>query len=303
MIECLLSHYQAKEILAAHKAGHPTARTSLDLNLTHTTLLLTSNGIQIDQLELTYEELQKIAKTETTCFRINIEHPRSNTQDLPIEKIQIFSEHTQRFYSLFPSQSAPTMMVSGFPMHRIKNTDPMQDTKNKINAIGKLKGKVLDTTMGLGYTAIEASKHATVTTIELDPAVLEICRNNPWSQLLFPPLLLPGRRGGAGGEVNPIQILIGDSEELIKEFPNETFDAIIHDPPTFKLAGQLYSADFYRELKRVLKRKGKLFHYLGDPNTTQGKTVTEGAIRRLKESGFKEVVRRSEAFGVVATYG
>src|SRR2546421_6837678 len=103
MIECLLSHYQAKEILAAHKAGQPTVRTSLDLNLTRTTLPLTSNGIQIDQLELTYEQLEKIAKTETTCFRINTQDPTPDTQHLPLEKIQIFSEHTQRFYSLFPT--------------------------------------------------------------------------------------------------------------------------------------------------------------------------------------------------------
>src|SRR5437588_6932957 len=67
----VLSHYQAKEILAAHKTGHPTVRTSLDLNLTRTTLPLTSNGVQINKHEITYEELEKIAKTETTCFRIN----------------------------------------------------------------------------------------------------------------------------------------------------------------------------------------------------------------------------------------
>src|SRR4051794_21551200 len=156
----VLSHYQAKEILAARKNGAAIVSTSLDLNLTQITLPLIANGVQIYGQVVTYEQLQKIADTEAACFLIASQDRGLSTQHLT--KIQIFSEFPQRFYSLFPTSLAPTMMVSGFPMHRIKDIDPIQDTLNKIKAISPLKGKVLDTTMGLGYTAIQAAKTASI---------------------------------------------------------------------------------------------------------------------------------------------
>lgn len=264
-------------MIAAQKLSEPSIRTSLDLNRSTVDVPLTNEGAVLPEGVVAWKELQKIAKTETTCFRID---PNS------IVKIQVFSEEFQRFYSLFPTQSAPTMMVSGFPMHRIKDIDPHRDTLNKIAAIVPLHGDVLDTTMGLGYTAIEASKTASVTTIELDSSVLDICRNNPWSSPLF--------------DERKIRIVSGDSFELIRSFPSGSFSAVIHDPPTIKLSGQLYSSEFYGELRRVLGRKGKAFHYLGDPNSAQGKKLTDGAIRRLRECGFRQVVRKPEAFGIVA---
>jgi len=50
----------------------------------------------------------------------------------------------------------------------------------------------------------------------------------------------------------------------------------------------------------VLKRGGRLFHYIGDPNSKASGNVTKGVMRRLQDAGFKRVVRRPEAFGVVA---
>ncbi|HRW51172.1 MAG TPA: spermine synthase, partial [Caldilinea sp.] len=79
-----------------------------------------------------------------------------------------------------------------------------------------------------------------------------------------------------------------------------SFDAIIHDPPMFSLAGELYSLAFYRELLRVLRRGGRLFHYIGNPESKSGATVTRGVVRRLTEAGFRRVQERAQAFGVVA---
>jgi hypothetical protein len=78
------------------------------------------------------------------------------------------------------------------------------------------------------------------------------------------------------------------------------FSRIIHDPPTFSLAGELYSGAFYRELFRVLAKDGRLFHYLGDPNSRTGARVAKGAVRRLQEAGFARVRPCPEAFAVVA---
>jgi predicted methyltransferase len=172
-------------------------------------------------------------------------------------------------------------------MHRIKDTDPHADTLEKIRAIRPVVGQVLDTATGLGYTAIEAAKTAAhVTTIELDPAALEVCRQNPWSQGLF--------------ENPKITQLVGDSFEVVLELTNSAFTRIIHDPPVFALAGDLYSGEFYRELHRLLRNNGRLFHYVGDPESKSGRSTTAGVMRRLEQAGFREVRRAPRAFGVTA---
>jgi hypothetical protein len=174
-------------------------------------------------------------------------------------------------------------------MHRIKGVDPHRDTQRKIRTLAPVAGRVLDTCTGLGYTAIEASKQAAVEqviTIELDPTVLEVARLNPWSRSLF--------------ENPKIQQVVGDAFEEIEEFEDGRFTRIVHDPPMFSLAGELYSGEFYRHLYRVLARKGRLFHYVGDPDSRSGRNVTRGVVRRLQEAGFGRVVRKPRAFGLVA---
>ncbi|NOZ49313.1 MAG: methyltransferase, partial [Chloroflexi bacterium] len=149
------------------------------------------------------------------------------------------------------------------------------------------RGRVLDTATGLGYTAILASRRAeVVTTIELDPAVLEIARLNPWSQALF--------------HSSNIEQRLGDAFDVAESLPDHSFDRIIHDPPMFKLAGHLYSTDFYRQLHRLLNSRGRLFHYIGDPDSKSGRNTTRGVIQRLQEAGFRRVQRAPQAFGVIA---
>ena len=64
-------------------------------------------------------------------------------------------------------------------------------------------------------------------------------------------------------------------------------DAILHDPPRFGIAGELYSQKFYDELARVPKRKGRLFHYTGAPNKlTSGRDVPREVTKRLRNAGF-----------------
>ena len=125
-----------------------------------------------------------------------------------------------------------------------------------------------------------------ITTVELDPAALQVCRSNPWSQELFD---------------NPkITQRIGDSFEVVAELESGSFSRIIHDPPVFALAGELYSGEFYSELHRLLRNNGKLFHYIGDPESKSGRSMTAGVMRRLQQAGFRQVSRAPRAFGVVA---
>lgn len=93
---------------------------------------------------------------------------------------------------------------------------------------------------------------------------------------------------------------MGDAFEVVQTFEDVSFSRVIHDPPTLSLAGDLYSGAFYRELFRVLKWGGRLFHYIGDPKSKASGGVTRGVLKRLQEAGFTRVVRRPEAHGVVA---
>lgn len=230
-----------------------------------------------DGQALTFEQIKAISEDENSCFLYFKGR---------ITKVEAFSAYTNRYYSLMPTPKAPTMLISGIPMHRIKGTTPVEDTDRKIESIGKPFGRILDTATGLGYTAIRAAQTATaVITIEFDPVVMDICRINPWSRELF---------------TNPkIHKLIGDSGDLAAIFHDETFNAIIHDPPTFNLAGHLYSQRLYRVFYRILKPNGRMFHYIGNPDSRSGATIGRGVVDRLQQSGFS-VKPKGHAFGVLA---
>jgi uncharacterized protein len=275
----ILSYIQTEPLLKAKQQLQPSVEISPDLGLSTVTVVLASEGVTFPNGQrLDWQSIEKISKSEVNCFIL---------ADNAIRPVQVFSEYTNRVCSLMPTRGAPSMLIAGFVMHRIKDIDPMQDTSRKISAISPIVGRVLDTATGLGYTAIEAARTADeVVTIELDPGVQEIAHLNPWSQGLFN---------------NPnIHQIMGDAYEVVQTFDDGSFSRIIHDPPTFSLAGELYAGAFYQQLFRILKRGGRLYHYIGDPNSKASGGITKGALKRLQESGFTRVVRRPEAYGVVA---
>ncbi len=193
-----------------------------------------------------------------------------------------------RFYKLrFLGEAvAPTLEISGIHMHNIVGTNPWRDAERKVR-LARVKGgmRVLDVCTGLGYTAIHSAKRgALVLSIEKDASVLEIAEYNPWSWPLTSP---------------DITILLGDAVEVLDELPEATFDAVIHDPPRFSLAGELYSSEFYRKLHRVMKRGATLFHYTGGPGKHRGVSFQAGVVRRLREAGFS-IITVIKDYGVVA---
>jgi hypothetical protein len=272
----IFSHYQTRPLAEASHASELPLST--DLGMTTGTAVRGPRGWRLpDGQTLTFEQIEKINQDENGCYLL---------EEGTLRKVEAFSNFTNRYYSLMPTPKAPTMLISGIPMHRIKETTPVEDTTQKLRALGKAYGLILDTTTGLGYTAIQAAKSASmVITVEFDPAVIAICRMNPWSGALF---------------TDPhIVQLIGDSAELARAFPDETFNAILHDPPTFNLAGQLYSGALYREFFRIIKPNGRLFHYIGNPDSRTGASVGRGVVDRLRKAGFS-VKPKARAFGVLA---
>ena len=256
------------------------AITSADLGLSTVTVMLSAEGIRYPTGEqLPWDTARSIVGSPNQCFRL---------EGAAAQAIARFSPTTNTLRSLMPTSGAPTTLVSGLSMHRIKGTESWADSVAKARAVAPITGRTLDTTTGLGYTAILAARSAAeVVTIELDPTALEIAQRNPWSHELF--------------DRPNIQRIIGDAFEVVAEQPAASFDRIIHDPPYLSLAGELYSEEMYRRLFRALRKGGRLFHYIGDPGSASGARTTTGVLRRLEAAGFQRITRRPDAFGVTAT--
>jgi len=201
-------------------------------------------------------------------------------------------KHAERgFYKLkvVELDKAPTLEISGIHMHRVTSIDPWNDTLLKIKSARISRGHVvLDTCMGLGYTAIASLQHGAslIYTFEIDENVVWIAERNPWSRAL---------------ESGKIKRFLGDVTMLISELPNEFFDRVIHDPPRFsRSTGNLYSLEFYKELFRVLKPRGVLFHYTGEPRRHGSPSILKGIKRRLEKAGFRILRFDEKALGFVA---
>ncbi len=240
-------------------------------------LILADEFLFFHNLHLPIAEVEKIAANPNICFFITEEKA---------EKIQLFADDTKKFYKLFPTKDWPTLEISGIRMHRVTKVTPKEDTEMKIKLVSPVHDICLDTCMGLGYTAI-GLLHAgarSVITVEKDNNCITIAKHNPWSEELFD---------------SNIKIMNGDISEKIQQMKTQSFDRIIHDPPSFALAGELYSLAFYEQLYRVLKRKGKLFHYTGRPGAIRAQRDLLGEVaKRLKKVGFA-VRREDTALGVV----
>jgi hypothetical protein len=191
------------------------------------------------------------------------------------------------YYKLDPvsPSDAPTLEISGIKMHRVVGVKPWYDALQKVSLLNISSGdSVLDICTGLGYTAIHAMRMGgEVISVEKDGNVLDIARYNPWSR-----------------DLSNIKIFLDDASSFVSSLSSGEFDAIIHDPPRFSRAGELYSIDFYRELYRVLRRGGRLFHYTGKVGyRSRRMDIARGVANRLRRVGFKTKIYR-DIMGVYA---
>ncbi len=180
-----------------------------------------------------------------------------------------------------------TLEIDGIHMHRVApGVDPWRDTLAKVRAARVRRGDlVLDTCMGLGYTAIASLLRGArlVVTFEVDEAVIWCAERNPHSQLL---------------DAREAIVVHGDVVEAVRRLPDEAFTVVIHDPPRFTSAtGDLYSLEFYKHLYRLLRPGGRLFHYTGRP---RGGSILQGIARRLQQAGFARIRWVDEAQGFTA---
>jgi len=190
------------------------------------------------------------------------------------ESFRPLSRYGSALIKLVPTEwGPPTFEIDGIKMLPTSQVSPWEDARRKVGLIEPQGKVILDCCAGLGYFAAWclAGGAARVLSFEKNPDVLWLRSLNPWS----PP---PG---------GPLSLELGDVTGRVTEMHDESVDAVLHDPPRFGIAGELYSLWFYQQLARVLRRGGRLFHYTGTPNRlARGRDLPREVSRRLKEAGF-----------------
>ncbi|MFH1785059.1 MAG: SAM-dependent methyltransferase [Candidatus Micrarchaeota archaeon] len=205
-------------------------------------------------------------------------------------RLDMFDKH---YYKLRPVNGVPILEIDGLRMQLIKDfKTPLDYAKEVVHQLKIPKNgefTILDTCMGLGYTAIEVAKPKSVkivVTCELSEAVVTLAQWNPFSDPLF-------------SKDSKIILMNGNSSDLIKTFESNMFDFLIHDPPRFSHAPDLYATEFYTELYRVCKPKARIFHYVGSVGKSSGRKIEIEVEKRLKLVGFKNIKYLSKLQGLV----
>ncbi|WP_267095049.1 class I SAM-dependent methyltransferase [Xanthomonas sacchari] len=257
----LLTRPLAVALLAARDAGAATWSGSLDLERSQGQALLGADRWQWQGREYQYPGKLK----DRTLYYWDG------------EDFAAVSRFGGALIKLVPTEwGAPTFEIDGIKMLPSAQLSPFEDARRKVALVEPRGKQVLDTCGGLGYfaaCALEAGV-ARLHSFEKNADVLWLRTLNPWSP---DPAASEGR----------LQLNHGDVGAAIGGIADASMDAILHDPPRFGIAGELYAQTFYDQLARVLRRGGRLFHYTGSPNKlTSGRDVPREVARRLEKAGF-----------------
>ncbi|HIH11726.1 TPA: methyltransferase domain-containing protein [Candidatus Woesearchaeota archaeon] len=262
----IFSSAELRRITEAIKESKTEIETTFDLGRTTTTLNLNKKGVIIKKKTILVPSLELNDK----CCYVLLKNK--------LEKVQFFSPQTNLFYKLIPTSFRPIMQCSGTSMHKKEFVERIDHDK--------INGVVLDAGTGLGYTAIAAAAKAQqVITVECDDNVTRLAEFNPYSAELFS---LPN-----------IERKQGNIVELIKEFPDRSFDIIIFDAGTPKSSDAFFSLGNYQQAHRVLKRNGYLYHYLPKHHLKRGRDFGRETIDRMIKAGFRLVERKMKESYVV----
>jgi uncharacterized protein len=248
-----------QKLAAAREKGEPRLTTSLDLGKTTATIELGRDGWKWQHGRYPYPEELK----ERTVYGWNG------------SAFEAISRFDAGLYKLVPTDwGPPTFEIDGIKMLPTAKVSPFEDARHKVQLIAPRGKRVLDCCGGLGYFAYWCltQQAASVTSFEKSDAVLWLRGANPWS---------PHRDAR-------LTLTHGNVAEEISKQPARAFDAILHDPPRFGIAGELYSQAFYDELARVIVPNGMMFHYTGAPNSvSRGRNLPKEVQRRLVKAGFE----------------
>jgi predicted methyltransferase len=271
----LLTRPVAEKLRGARDAGAGTWTGSLDLERSSSEVQLEADAWQWRDQRYPYPPALK----DRTIYYWDA------------DAFEPVSRYSGALIKLVPTEwGAPTFEIDGIKMLPTSKESPIDDARRKVTLVEPRGKVVLDTCGGLGYFAaccLEAGA-ARIHSFEKNTDVLWLRTLNPWS---------PDPEAPANG--GRLQLVQADVSQAIAKIADASVDALLHDPPRFGIAGELYSQAFYDQLARVLRRGGRLFHYTGSPNKlTSGRDVPREVAKRLEKAGFKAQLALD---GVLAT--
>jgi predicted methyltransferase len=254
----LLTADVADQLLAARSAGFSQAECTLDLKRSVTSVALAAHTWICEGEHYPYPQSLR----ERTIY-----HWSEGA-------FAALARYGSSLVKLVPTDwGPPTFEIDGIKMLPSAEVSPYADAERKVNLI-RPRGKIiLDTCGGLGYFAAccLAGRAERIISYEINADVLWLRGVNPWSP-------------ASGGKLD---LTHGDVIAALGTMADSSVDAVLHDPPRFGIAGDLYSQTFYGQLARVLKRRGRLFHYTGRPNqVATGRDVANEVTGRLRTAGF-----------------
>nr|WP_028081266.1 methyltransferase [Solimonas soli] len=261
-------------IAAARAAGRATLGVSLDLGRSQATIRLDAAGWHHEGRAY---PLPEVCKERTIYYWTG-------------EAFAPVARYANALIKLVPTEwGAPTFEIDGIKMLPTARVSPYADAERKVGLIAPRGKIVLDCCGGLGYFADGCLRGGAqrILSFEKNADVIWLRTLNPWS----PDHTVPGA----------LTLTHGDVIEGIGAMADASVDAILHDPPRFGIAGELYAQAFYDQLARVLKNGGRLFHYTGTPNKLTSRRDVPGEVAaRLQRAGF---ATEFNGDGVVAVKG
>jgi len=269
------------DMLKARAAGQTMLACSLDLGRSTVSVGLEASGWTWGSRRFPYPE---VVKDRTIYYW-------DGAGFAPV------SRYTTSLIKLVPTPwGPPTFEIDGIKMLPSLQVSPFADAERKVALIQPRGKRVLDTCGGLGYFAAccLAGGAQAIRSFEINADVIWLRGLNPWSPE-YPDATL---------DRSALSLTHGSSLEAIASMADASFDAVLHDPPRFGIAGDLYSQAFYDQLARVLRPGGRLFHYTGTPNKlTSGRDVQREVSKRLQAAGFTTQIDGDGIVGVRAKAG
>ncbi len=258
----LLTAKVHEQLQSAGRTGPDTVQCSLDLGRTTTQVEVDATGWQWQGRRYPYLP---------NCRDRTVYHWSG-------EAFQPVSRFSNALIKLVPTEwGPPTFEIDGIKMLPTAKVSPYEDAATKVRLIQPRGRRILDTCGGLGYFAAWCLQEgaAEVLSYEKNPDVIWLRSLNPWSP------------ESAATPDSRLKLQQADITGEIAGLGEASVDAILHDPPRFGIAGELYAQSFYDQLARVLKPGGRLFHYTGTPNKlTTGRDVPNEVVKRLRRSGL-----------------
>jgi uncharacterized protein len=272
----LLTLREHAALVAARDAGRASLECSLDLRRSSTTVEVGSTHWSWQGRTFPFMD---------TCKERTVYHWDGGS-------FRPVARYATSLIKLVPTEwGPPTFEIDGIKMLPTAQVSPDADAERKVGLIQPGGKRVLDTCGGLGYFAGWCLRGgaAQVQSYEKNADVIWLRGLNPWSpEHACPP-----------EQLRALQLEHGDVVERITSLPDASFDALLHDPPRFGIAGELYSQAFYGQLARVIRPRGRLFHYTGSPNKlTSRRDVPAEVAGRLQRAGFATEMNGDGVVGI-----